>query len=291
MFAIEKMHEELKKYCSTQEIFDFYRIIDAETNQIYDYDGETLIPQKNKCYFIWGRDCPCVNCTSERALERNQQIVKLEYMEKNIVLIFSIPIELKGKRYVMECGKDVTTSMTINNATQLEDNNEDITQVIQHFNELLTHDSFTKLYNKNFTYQKILRAFRRAKEDGVLLTVAVMDIDHFKQINDAYGHVTGDAVILRIVDVIRQYIEEESAWASRMGGDEFLVAYEGKSLKEVEEKCRQARATIAGIEFQEEEHTFHVSVSCGAAQYLPGESTNELLDRADKKMYEMKRGK
>ncbi|MDX1551005.1 MAG: GGDEF domain-containing protein [Marinobacter sp.] len=115
------------------------------------------------------------------------------------------------------------------------------------------------------------------------LTIILIDIDEFKNINDAHGHKVGDSVIRGFADILANNVREVDL-AARWGGDEFLVATPGVDLRAARhaaERCRRAieRAPIAGVP---------VTVTVGIAEYLPGQGTDDAISRADAMLYRAK---
>jgi diguanylate cyclase (GGDEF)-like protein len=119
-----------------------------------------------------------------------------------------------------------------------------------------------------------------------------MYIDKFKWVNDTYGHLVGDVVIKKLVDIIHKRIENHNTWAARYGGDEFLITFYNDNYNEVKNICDDIIQDIHDIEFNRDGQSFHVSVSIGIYQYNPEEdSYTSLLEKVDAKMYEEKKKK
>jgi diguanylate cyclase len=120
---------------------------------------------------------------------------------------------------------------------------------------------------------------------GLLLA----DIDHFKRINDAYGHAAGDVVIQRIGAILRQAVRGDDI-VCRLGGDEFAVLLKGNSEVEYEKFASRIRSTVAKMNFEigDDISLTSITVSVGVAKVMPEDTKESLLERADKALYRSK---
>jgi len=125
----------------------------------------------------------------------------------------------------------------------------------------------------------------RQEPFGILLA----DIDHFKRINDAYGHVSGDHVIQRIGGILKQSVRTEDVVA-RLGGDEFAIILKGKDNTDYQLLAARIRSNVAQSNFAigDEQSQTSVTISVGVAVVRSGDSKESLLDRADKALYRSK---
>ncbi len=115
------------------------------------------------------------------------------------------------------------------------------------------------------------------------MSLLLFDIDNFKGVNDCYGHVFGDRVLTEVASRIRQNIRETDV-AGRYGGEEFMVIYPGTSLANAARISERIRRAVADQAF---ESNLHVTISGGIAEYR-GQDLPELIDTADRKLYESK---
>lgn len=291
MFQMEKMPEALRKYCTNEGLFDFYRIVEPVTHQVYDMDDGELIPYNELCHRVWNRKNECLNCSSLRTMQEQRTFIKLEYMESKIYLVFSIPIQLKEDMYVLEYIKDVTSSLMVNSIQNEKNDNKNITSLIHRFNELLIHDDYTGLYNKSYIFQKLAEDISKARKTGESLAAVMIDIDDFKEINDTYGHVSGDRVILKIASKLKSYESDGSTWAARIGGDEFLLIFKDMPEEEVQTRCKMLEKEIADIAFKGGRERFHAYISVGCAFWDSADDAKKLIHKADLAMYEEKHAK
>lgn len=271
--------------------YDFYRLVDTETNQVYDYRDGGLVLHEELCYCIWNRTDPCVNCSSNVARSDHRSILKLEYMENVVYLISSLPVELCGRSLILELIKDVTDCLVVNDAMHKE--NGYIADIVQELNRIAMQDPYTALYNKNFAEQKLAKTVGRAKDGRCLLAAMVVDVDRFKYVNDTYGHTVGDAVLLQTAKYLKALERENRIWASRIGGDEFMVIFQDIPFDEVCAMARDFQSKIAACTFSKDNTCFRVTVSIGLGEFDPEADPDwvAFVDRVDRAMYADKRRK
>jgi diguanylate cyclase (GGDEF)-like protein len=132
------------------------------------------------------------------------------------------------------------------------------------------------------------KAFAECAKGGKFSTI-VMDIDRFKSINDSYGHAAGDAVITRIVQILRQLTDSDHCVVGRLGGDELVALLVGHSLEETAMLAERIRATIENMLFIHEERLLRVTTSIGVAAADPADrDAEDVLKRADQSLYAAK---
>ena len=145
----------------------------------------------------------------------------------------------------------------------------------------------TGLPNRRHTLAFLEKALAGARDNGAPLAVAIFDIDHFKRINDSYGHATGDQVIRRVAQRANAALREGDM-LGRIGGEEFVCILQRSSAQAAEivaERVRRAveTGTVA------EEGLPQATISVGLAIYDSEADVEELLHRADKALYVAKR--
>lgn len=144
-------------------------------------------------------------------------------------------------------------------------------------------DALTGLLNRRALKGILEAAIEEAVIDGEPLVMAIVDIDHFKAINDQYGHPAGDKVLIAVAAALAAHCGGRSRVA-RIGGEEFAIVFPGADVGQATLQCEHVRAAIEGIP-----HDFPVTVSIGLAALRPGGSVNSLYARADESLYVAKR--
>lgn len=155
--------------------------------------------------------------------------------------------------------------------------------------DLLKHraqiDSLTGLRNRGYLDQRVAHECALLRRRPGLFSCIMVDIDHFKHINDSYGHVVGDDVIRAAARVIEQNIREEDL-VCRYGGEEFVVFTPGVSLEGATTLAERLRAMVADLSIPRPGGTVRVTASFGVADYA--NAAERLVEAADSALYESK---
>ena len=149
-------------------------------------------------------------------------------------------------------------------------------------------DPLTDAYNRRFGLARLGEEFSRAIRAENPLGVLMFDLDHFKAINDAYGHLAGDRVLRAVARACRRVIREGDVLV-RYGGEEFLVLLPGAGLDDIREIGERIRRAVAETTVPEGEQRIAVTVSAGGASYRESiDSPEALIEAADAALYEAK---
>lgn len=152
---------------------------------------------------------------------------------------------------------------------------------------LASTDSLTGAMNRRSFDDQTNREIERANRYGNSLSCALIDIDHFKWINDSYGHSIGDAVIQRVVSIFRSELRT-SEYIGRIGGEEFAVIFPETPLREAVQVAERIRTLIAATTIDGSGHKIRVTVSIGGAGYGGETKIDRLIHQADVAMYRAK---
>jgi diguanylate cyclase (GGDEF)-like protein len=152
-----------------------------------------------------------------------------------------------------------------------------------------THDSLTGTLNRAAIFDVLKRELLRAQREGTFVGVLLADIDHFKKINDVYGHLTGDAVLREVAQRINAAIRTYDS-VGRYGGEEFLVVLSGVEEEPVKH-AERIRVLVSETPVATREGAVPVTLSLGAAISGPElQEIEELIRVADAALYRAKRG-
>jgi diguanylate cyclase (GGDEF)-like protein len=151
-------------------------------------------------------------------------------------------------------------------------------------------DALTEIYNKRYLMEYLDRELARTARYHRPLALLLLDIDLFKQINDAYGHLGGDFTLRELAACIKSVVRKEELFA-RYGGEEFAVVLPETPLDGALALCERIRSLIETHRFRFDNKSFHITVSLGVAVTHGEESLtpHELVRRADEKLYQAKR--
>ncbi len=150
-------------------------------------------------------------------------------------------------------------------------------------------DPLTRIYNKGYLLEALEAEFKRAKALNNPFSLIFFDLDHFKKINDTYGHDAGDYVLKELTHLVRNSQLRPKDIFARYGGEEFVILLDKTPIKAATELAERIRATIESHAFVYEAKRLPVTASIGVAEIsLEIESAQTLIKAADKALYEAK---
>lgn len=149
-------------------------------------------------------------------------------------------------------------------------------------------DSLTGVYLRRYFLEKLEIEIKRAKRYKTNFHILMLDIDFFKKINDTYGHLIGDKVLIEISKTIQKNIRSIDVLC-RYGGEEFIILINNLSDNEVTSIAQNIRKDISKIKFNTNNLSFSVTISIGVAKYKESFDCNEIISIADTALYEAKK--
>ncbi|MBF0590297.1 MAG: diguanylate cyclase [Magnetococcales bacterium] len=155
--------------------------------------------------------------------------------------------------------------------------------------DLMMRDGLTGLFNHTTTKERLIQELDRAKRQSTSLAFAMVDIDHFKAVNDTYGHPTGDRVIKSLARLLRQRLRKSDI-VGRFGGEEFAVILLDTDGPTAVKLLDEMRDVFARVEHREGDAVFTKSFSCGVAFFPDHDDPTTLNDVADQALYQAKEG-
>lgn len=149
-------------------------------------------------------------------------------------------------------------------------------------------DVLTEIPNRRFYYERVVQEVARAMRSGHALTVALVDLDHFKAVNDREGHRAGDQLLKFFAQFLRSSIRQEDT-VSRFGGDEFALLLPDAALQEAAGIVDRIREKLGRIQLSiDGRSTCDLTFSCGLASHRPGLIAEDLLEEADHSLFTAK---
>lgn len=156
-------------------------------------------------------------------------------------------------------------------------------------------DGLTQMYNKKFMEESIARSIKNSLRENIPLTVVMSDIDHFKRVNDTFGHQAGDYVLKQVAQVLKD-IMRDTDLAGRFGGEEFIVLLNNCSEEGSLIFCERFRKSVESTSFQFDNNTIPITLSQGTATFHqpwikgtnPEGILQELIRQADSALYQAK---
>lgn len=280
-FTWESMQRELDRQ---RHYFEVVRVVNpVKTSVCGAEQGEC---NAHACHAIWQKDARCGNCISMKALENKTRVNKLEYSEKGLFFVIAQHITVEGQDLVMEL------------VSPLEDGYVDnvfdrdlLLMKLDDLNHQLVSDELTGVFNRRYIDQHVPLYLKNGSMLRHDVGIAMVDIDYLKEINDAFGHIAGDAAICRIATLLKENIAiSKGDFVARYGGDEFLVLCRGITPETFEKRLIHVMELIGGTTL-EDYPEIHLGISVGMANLseYPGESAKQMIEHADRRLYEAKK--
>lgn len=158
---------------------------------------------------------------------------------------------------------------------------------LEHYEEKSARDELTGLFNRRQLQTELEQARLQAETSSVSFSICLIDIDHFKGINDNSGHLAGDTILKEFAKTARDSIRDTDI-LGRYGGDEFLQILPDTDIKGAVMHAERLRVYAHFLDFQKILPQKHISLSIGVAQYRSGEKITDLIARADAALYQAK---
>ena len=268
------------------ELFDRVRIVDPIKKIVIEENGEKLTESK-KCFNICNRENICENCISIRAYNENRSIMKFEYIDNKIYMIMANPLNKMESNYVIETIRDISECKIVD---VIEDKTVyELEKKLGEMNKLIVIDELTKCYNRRYINEKLPIDIESAKANKLPLSIAMIDIDYFKLINDKYGHLIGDLVLKDITNIIKNNIRRKNDCIARYGGEEFLILFNDTSKEEAYNLSNKIKSILEKSILKYDDIEIKITISVGIAT-LTSEvnDMDKLLRIADENLYKAK---
>ncbi len=154
--------------------------------------------------------------------------------------------------------------------------------------ELAISDELTGLYNRRHFMEILEKQKALSERKGTDFILCFCDLDHFKQINDTFGHHAGDIVLQKFSNILKNTIREVD-FAARFGGEEFVCLLIDANMKDAEKVTERIRKSLESFNFNDIAPALHATVSIGVANFKQFHTIQEMLMNADHRMYQAKR--
>jgi diguanylate cyclase (GGDEF)-like protein/PAS domain S-box-containing protein len=275
-----------------------YTILDANSAAAASLGMEKSEIIGRKCFEVTHRrhtpcDSPHIVCPHSLIFERGESVAKVLHTHYNIqgdelqIEITASPVRNgHGQIFAMvETHRDIMEKKT----------DDELVKLIKRLNETQTHlkhvaitDELTGLRNRRYIVERLEEEFQRAKRTGRPLSLIMLDIDHFKTINDTHGHLFGD-VVLRVVSVRMKEALRKHDLIGRVGGEEFLIICPESSLEDTVVVAERIRKIIHREPIGDGIREVTVALSAGMTMQRDDDtSSDRLFSRADTALYKAK---
>ena len=169
----------------------------------------------------------------------------------------------------------------------LQQANQEKSELLELLERQANEDGLTGLYNRRYLDLQLENEFARARRSGHPLSVAVFDIDNFKQVNDTFSHQVGDEVLKQVSHLLTENVRQIDTVA-RYGGEELVIIFPETTAEEAVAVCDRIRAAVEGYPWAQINSDLRVTVSTGVSSDLDVPNHEKLVGKADDKLYEAK---
>jgi two-component system cell cycle response regulator len=157
-------------------------------------------------------------------------------------------------------------------------------------NKIAMTDQLTQVRNRRSLMQAMNRLVQQYEQEEREFAVVLLDIDHFKKVNDTYGHAAGDFVLQQFTQCLKSVTRADDI-IGRMGGEEFLLAFQDTSVSDLKNICERLRRAVEDMRLDFEEHTIKITTSGGVYMSVEGMlPVEKMIDLADRRLYSAKTG-
>lgn len=193
------------------------------------------------------------------------------------------------KRKVMDDGCSVTLGAQASFRFNLTDSRQE--ELLRQLYESSTRDALTGSYNRSHFEERLRTELAYAARHRVQMSLVLLDIDHFKRVNDTHGHQAGDLVLRELAQLAQRSLRAEDVFA-RFGGEEFAIVLRGIHLSGARKLAERLRVALDRASIQAEDALIHVTLSAGCASLACAldASAEELIRIADRRLYAAKAG-
>jgi diguanylate cyclase (GGDEF)-like protein/PAS domain S-box-containing protein len=192
--------------------------------------------------------------------------------------------ELKTQNKLLKKDKAMLETLVNERAGELEHLNIKLQEQLEYTNYVASHDKLTSLYNRYMFDESLEKEIKRAKRYSHPLSFIMTDLDYFKDINDTYGHQTGDKILIELSGILLENIRDIDILA-RWGGEEFVMILPDTNEEQVHSLAEKLRIII-----QQHSFTHNISLTCsfGVTSFHQDDTNDAIFARMDKALYQAK---
>lgn len=275
--------------------FDIY-VVDVANYEII-YMNKKMIQSRGNyigqhCYErIYGEPKPCIFCKIPHLIDSKDS----RPLDKTIVFDLFNPVDdrwyqLQEKAITWPDGRTTKYSIAVD-ITELKETQNRLAEAHAQLalknkmlEKLSTTDSLTGLYNRLKIDELLEVTLYAAQRYKRVFSLIMIDIDHFKAVNDGFGHLVGDKVLKQLAEVLRSQVRKTDH-LGRWGGEEFLIVAEDTDLKAAEQLAEKLRKTMESTDFPD---AGQITISLGVASWHATDDRVSLVQRADTALYQAK---
>lgn len=246
-----------------------------------------------KSEYLLGRSSECEIHIEDRSVSRQHAKIRVD-----VDGVYIEDLNSANKTYVGSTKLQPNLPFKLNNEDQIKvgsvllkfyEKGNIQSYATQALLEKMRKDALTGAYTKGALLEKAPEAIKQAQQAGQALTMIVFDIDHFKKINDTYGHPGGDFVLKELAQIVFNNVIRQEDFFARFGGEEFVILLFQADLKVGFEVAERLRATVQKHVFKYQDKVIPVTVSLGVGQLGPADTGWDVFfNRVDQALYQSK---
>lgn len=287
----EELDKLIQQVINFDHMYQLIRVIDPINKTVIferDKDELDLNEKFETCYNLWNKNKVCNNCISMRAYNENDVCIKIETTDDKIIMATAIPINADEGTLVVELIKDVTRSMILDDSKLSKSSG--LVKLLEMASLASVTDELTKTYNKRYIQEKLPVELVVSKLNKDPLTIIMTDIDHFKRINDTYGHLAGDEVLREFCSILKNNLREDKDWMARFGGEEFIICLSQTDHQTALKIAERLRKSIEDADFVFKGEDIKITASFGLCtnNIEKNYDIEEFVQCVDKKLYQAK---
>jgi len=176
----------------------------------------------------------------------------------------------------------------IEKVNQMEERISELQAELDRAYKELLMDPLTKVYNRKALEKDLKAILEKGKDRNLDLVVAIVDIDNFKEVNDKYGHLVGDFVLIKLSDTMKSLIRKTTDKIYRYGGDEFVIVFNRSTLQNAIMSIKRIVYKIYRTTLKYKEKYIKITISAGITEHRAGDTLETILRRADEALYKAK---
>jgi len=270
-FKMNELYEKVRKKLSIIEnMYDGIRIINPINKNIISIKNDEIKNLSGKCYESFDKGTLCSNCISMRAYIEKDTFIKMECISNKVMLIVATPVIINEEMYVVEMIKNISSQ---NNETSNVNYENNVSIMIDNINEKIIRDDLTGAYNKIYIEERLPVDIRNSSINEKLLSVIMIDIDDFENINDKCGQEIGIKILEDFSKIINDSVVKNSYWIARYSVDKFIVVLNDINKEESYKILENIRDLLEETSFEYNEEIIKLKSNLGI--YC---SENEIAD-------------
>ena len=268
------------------KLYDEIRLVDPVSKTVLAHvkngTGESMVCG-DTCYAFFNRTAPCENCTSMLAIQRNEQIVKIDCVIPDVYIATAEPFEHEGRRYAVETLKNITDSGMLGFQGDVV---VAMNKLLERRNSLLLRDTLTKIYRENFIDIRLPQNMYQVRAKERTLCLILISIKNLKEINESYGFEAGDELLQQLATALKKSVKKPEDWVARFAGSEMLAALFDLDEAKAQRTCAQIQRRLRKIMLADEAAAQKAVFTIG--YHLPDgmiSDTNKLVAAARKNIF------